>query len=360
MLLSSQLLNESNQFIEYIDLHGYYNAKAFLVQSCSTQNISEWKNEPFQIEKEKNELIRLKLKKPSNALYFHIVINQDYHSAESHISLAPLPAITSEIIRNKLAQSSIAFLCCARNVEEKLMQSLQIISRFGTLFGKHKIYIFENDSTDNTREILFSIKEKYPEIHLIQEEDLVKRMPLRTERLAYARNKLKSLSLTEGFDYYVPSDVDGVISLEDTVSSFISPFVFESAWDACFPLNKYFYYDIWALRVNGYINDDYTNILSNLPGVFKKNSALKIAALQYQHLNQSMLRGWLPVQSAFGGMGIYKHDTFVLGTYIGTAHGKEICEHVSFNFEQTKTGKKHYICPDFTITGLTPEQEYLF
>ena len=46
---------------------------------------------------------------------------------------------------------------------------------------------------------------------------------------------------------------------------------------------------------------------------------------------------WIEVDSAFGGLAIYKKKCFDIGHYVGTySNGKEVCEHVSFNLQLKK------------------------
>jgi hypothetical protein len=64
-----------------------------------------------------------------------------------------------------------------------------------------------------------------------------------------------------------------------------------------------------------------------------------------------LLKGWLPVDSAFGGIGIYKTSSFKHASYFGFSNGHEICEHVGFHQMAREVGMKLYINPKFTVNS---------
>ena len=53
--------------------------------------------------------------------------------------------------------------------------------------------------------------------------------------------------------------------------------------------------------------------------------------------------GLIEVDSAFGGLGIYKKEAFISATYIGSEDGKDICEHVPFHRSLKKKGYRLFI-----------------
>jgi hypothetical protein len=68
-----------------------------------------------------------------------------------------------------------------------------------------------------------------------------------------------------------------------------------------------------------------------------------------QAIDFRAMTGWLPVTSAFGGMGLYKTDEFAYSNYFGVRDGYEICEHVPFHEKASDTGAKLYINPKFIV-----------
>ena len=62
---------------------------------------------------------------------------------------------------------------------------------------------------------------------------------------------------------------------------------------------------------------------------------------------------WIEVDSAFGGLAIYKRDAIFGQFYIGiNSTGSETCEHVSFHKELRSLGKKIFINPALINGGL--------
>ncbi len=63
---------------------------------------------------------------------------------------------------------------------------------------------------------------------------------------------------------------------------------------------------------------------------------------------------WIEVESAFGGLAIYRRDALLEGDYRGLdANGAEVCEHVSLHQAMRSTGARLYINPRLVNTDLT-------
>ena len=178
----------------------------------------------------------------------------------------------------------------------------------------------------------------------MREQGVAERMPLRTERLAYGRNKLLDHVLGRGpFDYIAWADLDGLVGERFSTDGFLSNFRFEEAWDAVFPLSWPLYYDLWALREPTVCPDDYV-----WSGLHTLNAALfagrEIHAAT-QQLAPGRVAGWVPVQSAFGGFGLYKAAVVAQGRYTGLVDGREVCEHVPYHDLLVKAGARLYLNP---------------
>jgi hypothetical protein len=100
-------------------------------------------------------------------------------------------------------------------------------------------------------------------------------------------------------------------------------------WSCIFPNQLYFYYDIWALRIQKLYETDcfkeFKDLLKN--NSYKKSYHLSITKKMF-FLKNSKDR-YIKVISAFGGMGIYKIKN-ILDIYYDSKGGKE-CEHVYFH-----------------------------
>ena len=145
-----------------------------------------------------------------------------------------------------------------RDIEEHFTKSFANIYLLSKLFNKVYIIIFENDSSDNTRNLLTSWS-KFNNVnitkHIILENNLINKIPLRATRLAYCRNKILNHifenNLDKTYQYAIHCDLDDRFWSLD-YDSICNCFQYDSnTWDAMFPINKnYSYYDYWALRCN--------------------------------------------------------------------------------------------------------------
>jgi hypothetical protein len=199
-----------------------------------------------------------------------------------------------------------------RDIEEHFTKSFANIYLLCKLFNKVYIIIFENDSSDNTRNLLTSWS-KFNNVnitkHIILENNLTNKIPLRATRLAYCRNKILNHifenNLDKTYQYAIHCDLDDRFWSLD-YESICNCFQYElNTWDAMFPINKnYSYYDYWALRCNQTWfnknifscqienNDNYNqyeNHISEFSSFLKNNK-----------------NSLINVNSAFNGIGIYK------------------------------------------------------
>jgi hypothetical protein len=259
--------------------------------------------------------------------------------------IEPLAEPGLDTIRQTLRGKRIAFLGTARSCAAALPASIAKLRELGALFAEHAIHVYENDSSDDTGALLDHWA-RDGLLHAIREQGVAARMPLRTERLAYGRNRLLDHVLDQGadrFDYICWADLDGLVGERFSVDGFLSNFRHEAAWDAVFPLSWPLYYDLWALREPTICPDDYV-----ASGLHSLNAALfagrEIHAAT-QQLQPGRVAGWLPVQSAFGGFGLYKAAVVGHGRYSGLVDGREVCEHVPYHAQLVAAGARLYLNP---------------
>jgi len=260
-----------------------------------------------------------------------------------------LPERSLDDIRQALRGKRIAFLGTARSCAKALPASITKLRALGALFGSAEIHVYENDSSDDTGALLDHFA-RDGLLHAQREQGIAQRMPLRTERLAYGRNKLLDKVLAQQtapggvpFDYLCWADLDGLVGERFSVDGFLSNFQFEEAWDAVFPLSWPLYYDLWALREPTICAADYV-----WSGQHTLNAALfagrEIHAAT-QQLAPGRVAGWVPVQSAFGGFGLYKAAVAGHGRYTGLVDGREVCEHVPYHAQLVAAGARLYLNP---------------
>jgi hypothetical protein len=242
-------------------------------------------------------------------------------------------------------EETVAFLGCARNCDKYIENSIKNIEKLGGLFKEYKVFIFENDSSDNTKGILniYSLKDNYDITHM---DKLIQRISLRTWRLAFCRQFLLEKLVKSKFnpDYVIVLDLDNVGEKNIDINEFKNCFKIKN-WDGIFPKTTY---DWWALRYDNYL----VNYIEAYTYIKILSTNLSISTEKFQKIVDTLTgnikkiedkfdnNGILKVKSAFNGMGIYKYKTFIKGKYCGKNKyfitGKikyaEECEHVNFHY----------------------------
>jgi glycosyltransferase involved in cell wall biosynthesis len=234
-------------------------------------------------------------------------------------------------------QSSVVFGGTARGVETYIKRVLGHIETCGKLFKQFHVVIYENNSSDNTVSILEA--EKKPNYKYIYESSNEKR---RTVRLAHGRNQILKEVMAINPDYFVMLDLDDVNASGAFVESINTCFNENKDWAVLTGNQHGFYYDMWALRMAGVMEVD----------CWKQYFSLhKSKRESYENQFKSMtITGdkWLPVDSAFGGIALYKTSALQNCLYEGAyPDGSEICEHVLFHAAIRQGGGKIYINPLF-------------
>jgi hypothetical protein len=214
--------------------------------------------------------------------------------------------------KNLMKSQNVIIYGTIRDIEDHFIKSFTNIDLLSSFFNNVYIIIFENDSLDNTRNLLTSwasISNGNIVKHLILENNLNIRFPLRAHRLAYCRNQILnyifSNNLNKHYQYAIHCDLDDRFWSLD-YESICNCFQYDlNNWDAMFPINSnYSYYDFWALRCSQtWFNK---NIFSceiennQLCKEFEKHVPDLCSFLQN---NKNTL---ISVSSAFNGIGIYK------------------------------------------------------
>ncbi len=223
-------------------------------------------------------------------------------------------------------------------------------------FNIQNFYILESDSTDNTLDELRSFSSKYFNLQFKSYGNLALEIPNKIERLCFLRNELLNYLKTKTPTEYIAFiDLDN-INNKLTNKSIDSCFVRDD-WSGCFPNQQVGYYDIFALRSKNWNEVDcFAEIYKeNLNTYLHIEEDYKIDNLFEKHVLRKMKKikptsDWIEVQSAFGGIGIYKYedikDNYYDLTFSDSEYGFE-CEHVNFNKRIINNGGKLYINPKF-------------
>lgn len=301
-----------------------------------------WEYPSFHVNKIDGGIL-VQFLRPINWFKFKLDIVVDGECTVSG-NLIPVVEKTNDEIITHLKDKRVVFLGTARSCANSIYSVCEKIKELGSFFKEYAVSFYENDSHDNTLEELNNCTAGLMSAHIIFEINLDELMPYRTQRLAYARNKLleHSLRTHQNFDYLCWLDMDGLVDHRFSTDGFLSNFKYGDIWDAVFPITDPIYYDIWALREKNIASDDIVwRTKHSVPNMIVRKN-LHTAPSQ---LVIDSLRGWLRVDSAFGGFGIYKMSAAAKGRYVGIIDGEEVCEHVNYNQNITNSGGVLYINP---------------
>lgn len=234
-------------------------------------------------------------------------------------------------------EKSIIIIGAIRNGEKYINYVFNNMIKIGNLFKKYKILIYENDSNDQTKNILNTYKNKNHNIEIIFESNIDKIYELRTHRLAYIRNKLLKhvLEKYSDYDYLLNMDLDDVNSSSDIFTTFHNIFDYnEELWDVQTIHQRKEYYDIWAYRKVGLIEYDcWYQVRKDVSNKISYDISYNNHITKYQK-PYTLKRGLIPVISGFGGAALYKMNKLVEAKdalYVGLNDYGEVCEHVSFH-----------------------------
>lgn len=244
------------------------------------------------------------------------------------------------------SQSEILIAGPARNIGGMVRNDITALLSAATGFKKSYGLVVESDSTDNTINELEIIKKLHNNFNYISLGNLSKSMPKRTARLAFARNRIlqevKNNPDYANIDFIAMADLDG-INRDITSEKIEQCWGLKEPWDVITANQPDCYYDIWTLRHPDWSPGDCLIQRSKLEIIIGKEAANNLAVKAKQLCLDPSI-GLIEVDSAFGGLGIYKREAFLRGQYIGLdSCGKEISDHISFHQDLKIAGYRIYI-----------------
>lgn len=237
-------------------------------------------------------------------------------------------------------------------------------------FGEVSFHFVESDSRDQTVSLLNSLTTGSIRLTFQSLGSLESRMKIRTERLRFCRNAyvkwIRESNLN--FDFIVVADFDGM-NRRLSKSAVESSLVKQSLWTACFANQLFGYFDLYALRCQGWIENDFlpklrseisklepageTTLLAGIKRYFREDSIRR----RMLYCNMKVLPPWaplIPVESAFGALGIYKQSCFEVSDYGSIAEEYGECEHVIFHRKILETGGSLVINPRMINSWVNP------
>ena len=255
-----------------------------------------------------------------------------------------------QAVQIKNPKRSAVIVGCARDCEAFLPGVLQNVTTIASLYSQAAFVFVENDSTDNTRQILQTWLSNRPNSFLVYPNESVAQEAKRTARLAIARNTYMDTLHSDHlawFDHLVVLDFDNVnttIISKESLAAAIK-FLDSSTQNAAVFATQLPYYDLWTLRHDVWCPQDCWAEVESRPAYLPRHRAIERYVTSRQ-LNIPPDTPPIAVRSAFGGLGIYKLNFVRAARYVGLRpDGFEICEHVAFNEAAVQKGGILYIYP---------------
>jgi hypothetical protein len=247
-------------------------------------------------------------------------------------------------------RKSILVTGIARDVAKILPRELNRIEKeMENIFELVNFLVIESDSKDNTIKILNNIKNKKNNFSYVSLGKIDSILPNRIQRLAFCRNvyvkEIRENKLYKDIDFIAIVDFD--IKNNRLKLNELKKLIGEQSWSAIFANQTGLYYDIYALRKKGWVENDcfveYKEFSMNMSPQDAKE--LAIWSKMKKIRKSSPL---IPVDSAFGGLGIYRKDVFMNFDYSLPPEHLHESEHVSLHKKIRDSNGLLFIVPKMT------------
>ena len=255
--------------------------------------------------------------------------------------------------RNKFCDKNILIVALARDCEKFIDHEISLLNKATSSFNKVYWLIIESDSKDKTVEKLKNINRKMQNFRFYSFGILSNKISKRTERIAYCRNKyieeINNNPIYSDVEYVIVADVDGMNN-KLTPDGLLSCWK-RNDWDVCTTNQAGPYYDIWALRHKEWCPGDCWSEFNFLQDKGLSYRDALFSAVHSRMITISEDEPWLEVDSAFGGLAVYKKKSLQNTEYIGLdKDGEEVCEHVHLHAQIKESGGSIFINPKLVNT----------
>lgn len=244
--------------------------------------------------------------------------------------------------------SSVLVTGLVRNCALGIRADVDRVRRALQPFGRVQWLLVESDSSDDSLTQLEVLAGENPDFRFISLGTLRASRPLRTDRLAHCRNaylaELRDNALYADVELVLVSDFDGVNTLLCT-EGLLSCWQRDD-WDVCTANQAGPYYDIWALRHPLWSPNDWYAAHQFLRRHGRSDEQALRVALHSRMITVAPKSDWIEVDSAFGGLGVYRRTALEGVHYDGLdATGAEVCEHVVLHQQMRQRGRRIFINP---------------
>lgn len=227
-----------------------------------------------------------------------------------------------------------------KNGEKGFLNVKRSVQKLSQHLLDYRVIIYENNSIDATKELYLDWAKTEKKLIFIHENlskeflenFTVKKGDYRTELIARARNIVLKKALNQEFDsypYLLMVDLDDFDewNIDEILNSIKNP---EKDWDAIFANGSY---DLYALRSKEFLLS--AEILGwNLWCAFQPYIGLKLKKILAS-------KRWYPVESAFGGLAIYRREAIKGCIYKGLLDSNYIKKMENSDYTQDFIFKKN-------------------
>ncbi len=244
----------------------------------------------------------------------------------------------------------------ARNTQDHLaIEIRKIHKQLSEIFSAVQFLVIESDSSDKTLDELVKIKANMQNFEYISLGKLESTYSNRIERLTKCRNVyVDAIRFNKNYkytEYIVVLDFD--IRNNRLNLGVLNFWITQKNWAALFANQTGCYYDIYALRKNGWNEIDcfveYKKLLSQLPTHLAKKRAIWSKMIHIPRNSRP-----IKVDSAFGGLAIYRREVFTRYDYQPSFNRFEESEHVILNSKIKGDLGDLLIVPSFTNFSWNP------
>jgi hypothetical protein len=250
--------------------------------------------------------------------------------------------------------NSINICVLARDCGNSVINNKKIIEKIGKLFKKYKIILFENDSSDNTREIIKKWEKENKNVYLIRCKnnldcifknkkgyDYGQGSKKRIQKMGYYREQYLDLLKKSDYEYTLIIDIDLDLNVLN-LNQFAEVLSKHKIWDGV------------AINGRAVIPGTFGKItIPYDPVAYSKNKELKEidGNLNYETLKRLIEQynvyntdnDLVKIGSAFNGICLYKTKVFKNSTYLN--NGNILCEHLILH----KNIDNFYIAPNWKM-----------
>ncbi len=223
---------------------------------------------------------------------------------------------------NKMATSTVVITGLARDIADNMQCLIARITALGSMFKRYGVVLYENDSTDNTRQQLVKWADEDSHVQIIY-EDLNKirheqnRTDDRTNDMAYYRNcyldHIEACCDDSDYMIMVDTDIEGGWSYEGIANSF------SYTWDGC--------------GTNGILYENSHRIFFDSFAFRRLNHPTVHHSQEINQLVYNRGEPLIKVDSCFGGLMLYNRDSIQ-----GIRYDGGDCEHAIFHKRMKATG----------------------